>query len=69
MKDKEARTPLHYAAGTNNGEIARMLIEAGAQVEVRAAQQPATAPHIATRLVVMRSLLLMLQLRLTCGMH
>ncbi len=34
MKDKENRTPLHFAAGFNHEEIARMLIAEGAQLEV-----------------------------------
>jgi len=35
MKDKEGRTPLHYAAGYNHDEVAKMLIEAGAPIEAR----------------------------------
>lgn len=31
--DSEGRTPLHFAAGTNNEVIAVMLIEAGANLE------------------------------------
>lgn len=31
--DSEGRTPLHFAAGTNNEVIAVMLIEAGARLE------------------------------------
>ncbi len=46
MKDKENRTPLHFAAGFNHEEIARMLIAEGAQLEVGVTH---THTHIHTR--------------------
>ena len=33
MKDTESRTPLHFACGFAHDEIARLLIESGANVE------------------------------------
>eukprot|EP00983_Pelagomonas_calceolata_P004164 135430-Pelagomonas_calceolata.AAC.3 len=38
MKDAQSRTPLHFAAGYNHKSIAKMLIEAGAPLEVSCMQ-------------------------------
>ncbi len=40
MKDSEGRTPLHYAAGYNHRQIARLLLSENAPLEVG----PPTAP-------------------------
>lgn len=34
MRDKNGRTPLHFAVGSNQEEIAALLVAAGAPLEV-----------------------------------
>lgn len=43
--DAEARTPLHYASGYNHLEIAKMLIEEGAQLEAKDSKVGGAVPQ------------------------